>query len=449
MASTDPPETRHRIKIRILIVLASILAFLAIFTSWVDRQALDTDQWVDTSGKLLEDKTISDAVAAYAVDQLYANVDVSAVIKQRLPKDVQQFSAPVAAGVRQFATRAAEQAIQSPRIQQAWKDANRIAHRELVSILKGNNEVVSSKNSKVVLDLRPLVLQLADRIGLKKQLNQKLPPDVGQLEVADSKELDTAQTVTKLIEGFAWLFTFGSLVLVGVAVYLAKGRRWMVLLGYGLGLVAAGLGAIAVRGALKGLFVDSLANTEAANEPAKHAWDIGTSLLQSIATTVIIYGVLFVFAAFLASPSGYAVGIRRALAPTLRDRRELVWSIFGAAALIGLIVWPPAGIRQLVLSLLLIALAGVGIKALRRKTVMEFPGAQRGDWMQSMRDRARRASSETGRRIGSAVRGLTDDGKHPDDARLDRLERLGELKEKGVITTKEFREEKQRLLASS
>jgi len=448
MASTDLPETRHRIKIRILVVLASILAFLAIFTSWIDRQALNTDRWVHTSGQLLEDKTISDAVASYAVDQLYANVDVSAVIKQRLPKDVQQFSAPVAAGVRQVASRAAEQAIQSPRIQQAWKDANRIAHTQLVSILKGNNQVVSSQNGKVVLNLRPLVLQLADRIGLKKQLNQKLPPDVGQLEVADSKELDTARTITKLIQGLAWVFTFGSVAFFGLAVYLAKGRRWMVLLAYGLGLIAAGLGAIAVRGALKGLFVDSLATTEAANEPAKHAWDIGTSLLHSIAITVVIYGILFVLAAFLASPSGYAVGIRRALAPTLRNRRELVWSIFGAAALFGLILWPPDGIRQLVLTVLLIALAGVGIEALRRKTLLEFPGAQPGDWKQSMRDRARRATSETGRRIGSAVKGLSDDEKHPDDAKLDRLERLGELKEKGVLTAAEFKEQKKKVLSA-
>jgi hypothetical protein len=447
MASTDPPETRHRIKVRILVVLASILAFLAIFTSWIDRQALDTDQWVQTSGRLLEDKVISDAVATYAVDELYANVDVSAVIKQRLPKGTKQFSAPVAAGVRQFATQAAQQAIQSPRIQQAWKDANRIAHTELVSILEGNNAVVSSQNGKVVLNLRPLVLQLADRIGLKKQLNQKLPPDVGQLQVADSKNLDTARTVTKLIQGLAWFFTFGSLALFGLAVYLAKGRRWMVMLGYGLGLAASGLAAIAARGALKGLFVDSLANTEAANEPAKHAWDIGTSLLQSIATTAVILGALFVVAAFLASPSSYAVGVRRALAPTLRDRRELAWSIYGAVALLVLIVWPPPGLRQLVLALLLIGLAGVGLEALRRKTLVEFPGAQRGDWMQSMRDRARQATSETGRRIGSAVKGLTEREREPEDARLDRLERLGELKEKGVLTATEFREEKKKVLA--
>ena len=77
MASTQPPETRHRITVRILVILASILAFLAIFTSWIDRQALDTDEWVNTSGRLLQDKEISDALAIYSVDQLYASVDVA------------------------------------------------------------------------------------------------------------------------------------------------------------------------------------------------------------------------------------------------------------------------------------------------------------------------------------------------------------------------------------
>jgi hypothetical protein len=447
MAPSAPPEMQHRITVRILVIAATVLAFLAIFTSWVDRQALDTNEWVDTSSKLLEDKAISDAVATYAVDQLYANVDVSSLIKQRLPLPLKPYSAPVSAGVRQFATRAAQQAIQSPRVQQAWKDANRIAHSRLVSILKGNNQAVTSQNGKVVLNLRPLVLQLADRIGLKKQLNQKLPPDVGQLQVADSKKLDTARTVVKLIEGLAWVFTFGSLALFGLAFYLGRRRRWMVVLAYGLGLVAAGLAAIAVRSALKGLFVDSLAQTDAANTPAEHAWDIGTALLHSIATTVVIYGVLFVVAAFLDSPSGYAAGIRRAVAPTLRDRRGLVWSVFGAAALFGLIVWPPQGVRQLVLTLLLIALAGAGLEALRRKTLVEFPGVQRGDWMLEMRQRARRRRAEAARRIGSAVKGLTDGDRHPEDAKLDRLERLGELKEKGVLTAAEFREEKKRTLA--
>ena len=66
-----------------------------------------------------------------------------------------------------------------------------------------------------------------------------------------------------------------------------------------------------------------------------------------------------------------------------------------------------------------------------------------------MRQRAQRAGAEAGRRIGSAIRELSDDDRHPDDAKLDRLERLGELKEKGVLTAAEFRAEKKRILADA
>ncbi len=447
---------RHRVKVRVLVILASILAFLAIFTSWIDRQALDTNHWVDTSGRLLEDKEISDALATYSVDQLYANVDVAANLKKRLPPDLQPVASPAAAGIREFATKAAQQAFQSPRVQQLWQDANRVAHTELVSILEDKHAAVSSQNGKVVLDLRPIVFQLADRIGLKKQAKQAihtgeekgvLKPNFAQLQVADSQQLDTARTVVKLIQGLAWFFMIGTIALFVVAAYLARGRRWVVVLGYGLGLIASGLAAMAIRAALKGVFVDSLAKTEAANVPAQHAWDIGTSLLQSIATSVVIFGVLFVVAAFLASPANAAISIRQALAPNLRDRPGVVWSIFAAVALIAVIIWPPDGTRQAVLTLLLIALAAAGLEALKRKTAREFPGAKRGDWVLAMRKRARRMSAETGRRISSAMRELTDDDKHPDDAKLDRLEKLGELKKKGVLTATEFREEKKRILS--
>jgi hypothetical protein len=457
MASTDPPESRHRITVRILVVLASVLAFLAIFTSWIDRQLLDTDEWVDTSGRLLEDQAISDAVADYSVDQLYANVNVTRLIKKRLPDGLGQAAAPAAAGIREIGTRAAERAFQSTRVQNLWRDANRVAHTQLVAILKDESEAISTEEGKVVLDLQPIIYQLADRLGLKKQVIKavnkgeetgRLQPGFSQLEIADSDQLDTAQTVTRILEGLAWLFTIGTLVLFALAVWLAKGRHWVVVLGYGLGLVAAGLAAIALRAAAKGPIVDSLAQTEDAKVPAEHAWEISTSLLQSIASSVIVFGILFVIASFLASPAKSAVSIRQALAPAFRERPGVVWSAFAAVALLAVIIWPPDGTRQLVLTLLLIALAGAGLEALSRMTHREFPDARRGDWLLGMRQRARRASAGAGRRIGSAVRELTSDEKDPDDARLDRLERLGELKERGVLSAAEFKAEKERILAN-
>src|SRR5215207_2311300 len=390
MASPAPPESRHRITVRILVVAASVLAFLAIFTSWIDRQLLDTDEWVETSGKLLEDQAISDAVATYSVDQLYANVDVARLLKKRLPKDLEPVASPAAAGIRGLATGAAQRAFQSPRVQNLWQDANRVAHSQLVAILEDRSEAISSQNGKVVLDLQPIIYQLADRLGFKKQVVKainkgeetgRLKPGFAQLEVADSDQLDTAQTVTKILKGLGWLFTIGTLALFAIAAWLAKGRRWMIVLGYGLGLIAAGLAAIALRSAVKGPIVDSLAKTEDARVPAEHAWDIATSLLHSIASSVIVLGVFFVVGSFLASPANSAVSIRQALAPTLRDRPAIVWSAFATVALLAVIIWPPDGTRQVVLTLLLIALAGAGLEGLSRQARREFPTAECGDWL--------------------------------------------------------------------
>jgi hypothetical protein len=449
MSAPEPTENRHRITVRILVILASLLAFLAIFTSWIERQALDTDNWTDTSGKLLEDETISDAVAIYTVDQLFVKVNIAKALDKRLPEPLKPLAAPLSSGARELGTRAAEQALRSARIQSLWKDANRVAHAQLLEILEGDNETISTETGRVVLDLRPIVLQLAQRIGVEKQAEQRLPQNIAELEIADAKQLDTARTITRALKGLAWLFSIGTLVLFAGAAYLAKGRRWIVVLGYGLGLIAAGLAAIAVRSVTSGLVVDSLAKSEEARPPAEDAWTIGTSLLSGIATSVIAVGVLFTLASFLASPAGGAVTVRQALAPTFRERPGIVWAVFGAVSLLYLVISPPDGIRPLVVALSLIVLAGVGIEALSRKTAREFPDAKRGEWLLQMRQRARRARVEASRRIGSAMRELSDEDRDPDEVRLERLERLGDLKEKGVLTGDEFAAEKKRVLAGS
>ena len=66
---------RRRI-VRGLVILGSILAFLSVFGIWIERQALNTGDWVETSGKLLHNAKIREAVGNYLVDQLYENVDV-------------------------------------------------------------------------------------------------------------------------------------------------------------------------------------------------------------------------------------------------------------------------------------------------------------------------------------------------------------------------------------
>ena len=57
----DPtPGRAHRKLGLALIVVASLLTFLAIFAVWANRQLLNTDNWTDTSTELLENRVIRD-----------------------------------------------------------------------------------------------------------------------------------------------------------------------------------------------------------------------------------------------------------------------------------------------------------------------------------------------------------------------------------------------------
>src|SRR3954447_6011455 len=93
----------RRRTVKALVVLASIFAFLAVFAIWTERQALNTDDWTNTSGRLIHNPTIREAVGDYLVDQLYENVDVKKKIEGVLPDDVSELAGPAATGLRQVA----------------------------------------------------------------------------------------------------------------------------------------------------------------------------------------------------------------------------------------------------------------------------------------------------------------------------------------------------------
>ena len=94
----------------------------------------------------------------------------------------------MAAGLRGLADRAAPELLARPRVQHAWRTANRAAHKQLLAILNGGTNVVSTNNGMVTLDLHNLVTQLAGQVGVEQQvagvqakLGDKLPPTAGQL----------------------------------------------------------------------------------------------------------------------------------------------------------------------------------------------------------------------------------------------------------------------------
>lgn len=88
-------------------------------------------------------------------------------LADRLPDQLQPLAAPAAAGLRQLADRAAPKLLADPRVQRLWAVANRDSHREFIRVIGGGGSLADTGGGVVVLNLRPLVRELAARVGVE------------------------------------------------------------------------------------------------------------------------------------------------------------------------------------------------------------------------------------------------------------------------------------------
>ena len=438
---------RRRGWARALVVLASVLAFAAILAVWANRQLLNTDNWTRTSTQLLENRVIRDQISAYLVDELYANVDVAGEIRAALPERLQPLAGPAAGGLRDLAERAAREALSRPRAQQAWADANRAAQQTLLRILEGGGPVVQTGGGDVVLDLTALLQQMQARFGIGGRVAERLPASAAQISVMHSDRLESAQTLLKIVRGLPIVLVALSLLLFGAALAIAPGWRRQALRAYGIGLEVAGAAALLVQAQAGEALVNALVRTAAAEPAAADAWTISTALLVQAAWATIFYGAFMVIAAWLAGPARPMVAVRGAVAP-YAGHPAVAYTVF--AVFVALLLWwaPTPATRDPALALILIVLLAAGAEALRRQMVREHPGADLGAAVQRARERAASAASwarQGTSRVVTEARTRTSGGSANGD-RLEQLERLGRLKQTGVIDEHEFAAQKRMIL---
>jgi hypothetical protein len=363
-----------------LLVLATILLFVSSLTVWSKRQLLDNDAWADSSTQLLANDQVRGAVAQTLVDRLFERVDVDAQLRARLPEQAQGAAPVLAATLESAAVRAADRMLQTPRVQTLWQNINKRAHAGVVKVLEGKdlgrNGNVSTANGNVTLDLRPLITQLATRLGVQDKLKANADPNAGQVVIMKSSQLGAAQTAVKILHALSSLLLIAVFVLYALAIYLARGRRRLMLGATGASLIFVGLIIAFMRRALGGAIVDSLVKVEANKHPVSVIWAIETSVLRDIAVLLVVYGALVLLATVLAGPNRPATAARRWLAPTFRHHPIVVWAV-GVAVFLIVLAWGPASGNRALLGVALLAVTtAIAIEALRRQTLREFPEDQ-------------------------------------------------------------------------
>ncbi len=378
-----------------LIVVGSVVAFLAVFAVWAKRQLLETETWKDTSTELLENQDIREQVAGFMVDSLFAQADVQAKLEGALPPRAQPAAGVIAGAARNVADDLANEALQRPKVQELWAAANETAHRNLIEVVEKGGE------GDVTLDLGTIISQLGSQIGV--DLSDKLPAgadaNADEIVILKTDQLQAAQSAIDLLQTLAWALTALALLIFALAIYLARDWRRVALRDVGFAFIIVGVLVLVVRSVAGGAVVNSLASTASVEPAVQATWNIGTSLLGAGGGAMLFYGIVIVIGAWLGAPAGLGHDARRAIAPVLNQRG----TAYAALLLILLILfwWSPTpGFERLPTSILLIVLFVVGLEFLRHQAVKDFPDqtweAGSARWQESGRSLFRRGGSGGG-----------------------------------------------------
>ena len=234
---------------------------------------------------------------------------------------------------------------------------------------------ISTGNGVVTLDLHQLIVEIGTQLGLSQDALAKLPAKAGTVTLMKSDQLSAVQNGVQAVRTLsAWLLV-AVLALYGIAIWLARGARRATLRNSGIGLALVGLLVLVIRHLLGNYIVDSLASP--GYQPATHRlFLIGTSILGQIGAAALLYGAIAALGAIFAGPSAPAVWLRQRLAPVLNERQGIVWGGVGFVYLL-LILWGGTHALRTWWGILLLAgLIAIGVFALRRQTLAEFPPGQ-------------------------------------------------------------------------
>ena len=116
---------------------------------WARNQVTNTDRYVATVSPLASDPAIQQAIADQITAQVFTYIDIKGLTTQALDalssrglspqvaSQLEAFSVPIANGVQSFTRDQVGKIVASDAFTNAWIQANRTAHAELVRALTG------------------------------------------------------------------------------------------------------------------------------------------------------------------------------------------------------------------------------------------------------------------------------------------------------------------------
>jgi hypothetical protein len=312
----------------LLIVLGCVLAPLGGVAVWARNQVTNTDRYVATVAPLAEDPAIQRAITDQITAQVFTYLDVQGLTTQavevltergslppQLASQLQALAGPIANGIQSFVRTQVARVVQSQAFQDAWVQANRLAHQELVAALTGEGGgAVTVQDDTVSINLAAFIQTVKQQLVAQGfSLAARIPQVDVSFTVFQSPDIVRARNAFNLLNTLGVWLPVIALILLAIGVYVAKDHR-RALIGAGLG-VAIGMLVLALTLAIfRSLYLDAIPTQVLPHDAAAVLYDTIVRFLRAGLRTILVLGLVVAAGAFLTGQSVTAVRTRQSLA---------------------------------------------------------------------------------------------------------------------------------------
>jgi lipoprotein signal peptidase len=301
----------------VLILIAGVLAPASIVARWAKDTVSDTDRYVQTVAPLANDPAIQQAIVNRVTGEIFSRVDVRAVTQdaidslaaQGLPPRVSNglsaLAAPLAGGVRSFVTTQVTKLVESNAFADAWSQANRQAHTQLVAVLTGDgSDAVSVADGAVTLNLGPIIETVKQKLSAAGfTLAEQIPAVNAEFTIFQSANLSKAQSAFSALENLATWLPVLALLLLALAVYVARSRR-KTLVASALVVAASMLLLGAALNIFRPMYLDALDSRVQSIDAAAAVYDQLVGFIRLNLRAVLVVALAVAIGAWMTGPSG-------------------------------------------------------------------------------------------------------------------------------------------------
>ena len=307
-----------------LIAIAALLAPLTVVASWAHDQVGDTDRFVETVGPLASEESVQNAIAARISQEIFTYIDVQDITEEALTALADQdfvpsraagvlpsLSIPLSKAIENFVRERVDQVVHSDLFEEAWVVAARQAHTQMVAVLTGDTSAsVDVSDGKVKISIAAFVEAVKQRLIAEGfSFAERIPEVNATFTIFEADNIGTAQ------KWFGWLDTIArvlpvlALLLIAVAVMIARSRR-KALLAAGLSVAGAMVLLGLVLNIVRPIYLDAIPSDVLPSDAAATIYD---TLVQFIRTALRAVGIVFLaiaLAAFWFAPTGAGAAVR-------------------------------------------------------------------------------------------------------------------------------------------